>query len=802
MKIVIITFFVILNNIVYAQLFSFTGQVKDKLTGEKLSFANIRVLGTTTGTAANSEGLFELRLKKGDYTFITSFIGYKSDTTKIILNENKFLEIYLEPIPIKLSDITILPGKNPALEIVEKAINYRKERDSKLHSYIFDAYTKSLIKTTKDIIASDKSIGISIGEKDTGKIKITGIIENQSRGYFKKPNKYKDIIVARKQSANTPPTINILTGGRTIQNFYTNDIRFFNRPLPSPISDEALNFYYYIIKDTLFIDNYKVYKIYFEPIDTLNPGLYGDIYLIDSLFALIKIDAHINDAANPGKLFDKINIFQQFTSFDNNIYMPVDYRIFVEGNILGLLKLGFELNTIFYNYQINSHIDDEIFDMALISVLPDADKKDSSYWKSNQTIPNTFDELIAYKKIDSLEHIKRSFWQNNSLFSPRWYFSDIYSITAPLGIYNFNKVSGHQLNFGFFIENELDMRFNSNIKVAYGFSDKKLKTKFFIEYLTGKYRTGKISLNIFNYLTDLFGENIPYNNFTSTFLSLFNKYDFRDYYYSKGWTLNFYNEFFPILGLGIGLISRADNSAHNNSDFSFFYKSRKFNENKLIYETKINAITANFNIDIRKYIENGYYRQRINRGELFSSFNGNVIISNKSLLKSNNEFKLYQLNLSGNIPLFKSTSLVYNIQNIISSGAVPFQMMYALAGNINNVGKNLTFRTIRLGEVFGDKGLIINTQYNFNDELFRLLKIPFLKDSQIGLSCHFNAALISISEESKSILSHSYKEFKHPFYEIGFGIGHLLFPISIELTWKLNYRDKNNFVFGVNVIML
>jgi len=128
--------------------------------------------------------------------------------------------------------------------------------------------------------------------------------------------------------------------------------------------------------------------------------------------------------------------------------------------------------------------------------------------------------------------------------------------------------------------------------------------------------------------------------------------------------------------------------------------------------------------------------------------------------------------------------------------------MYALSGNINNLGKYLTFRTIRLGEVFGDSGFILNSQYDFNDEIFRMLKIPFLKDSQLTLSCHFNAALISISEKSKNILMHSYKEFKHPFYEIGFGIGHIILPFSVEFTWKLNYRDNNNFVFGVNVILL
>ncbi len=800
-KLLLITLF-LFSSRAYSQLFIIKGIVKNKLTQEKLSFANIRILGTTTGTSANSEGEFELRLIKGKYKLITSYIGYKSDTTLVTLEKNESLEILLEPITIELSEITVKPGFNPAFEIIEKSIIYRKEREVKLSSYTFEAYTKLLIKTTKDLYANDNSVGLSIGEKDTGKLKITIITENQSKGYYKRPNKYKEEILARKQTANTPSAVNILTGGRLVQNFFSNDIKFFNRPIPTPISDEALLFYNYTIRDTLAIDNHIVYKIYFQPVDTTLPGLYGDIYIIDEIFAPLKINAYLNDASITAKIFDKVNVIQQFAAYDNNIYMPVDYRIFVEGNIFGLVKFGFDINSVFYNYVINRNIDDNIFDMALIRVHPDADKKDSLYWKENQTIPNTLEELKAYKRIDSLVNVKRSFWESNSFFNSRWYFSNNISVTAPLSIYSFNKVTGHQINFGFFIDEELDERFDSQFNISYGFGDKKIKTDFFFKYSFGEYHTGKFSLNIFNRVADIFGKNIQYNNLTSTVLSLLTKYDFRDYYYTKGWTFNLYGEIFPFLVFGFGFINQSDNSAVNNSDFSFFYKSRKYSINKKVYETKINAFTLNLNIDIRKYIENGYIRQRINRGEIFNNINAEIIISNRTLLKSSEDFRLYTLGISGIVPGFKSTRLIYNIENIFSEEAIPYQMMYALSGNIKNVGKSLTFRTIRLGEVFGDRGFILNTQYDFKDEIFRLLKISFLRRLHLALSCHFNAALITISDKSRTILMHPYQEFKSLFYEVGFGIGHSLIPLSIEFTWKLNYHNKNNFVIGLNAILL
>ena len=71
-----------------AQYFSVSGEVTDVETNAPLSFANIRVMNSNLGTAANSEGQFELKLKPGNYFLISSYIGYNSDTLLIILNED------------------------------------------------------------------------------------------------------------------------------------------------------------------------------------------------------------------------------------------------------------------------------------------------------------------------------------------------------------------------------------------------------------------------------------------------------------------------------------------------------------------------------------------------------------------------------------------------------------------------------------------------------------------------------------------------------------------------------------------
>jgi hypothetical protein len=375
-----------------AQQYKIEGIVTDRETDRSLSFTNIRVTGTTTGTAANLEGKFELKLKAGSYVLVASYIGYYSDTIIVDLSEDiTGLAFKLSKTEVILPEVVILAGENPALEIIRKAIEKKNERNEKLDSYEFEAYTKGAVRTEDDFSATGNDVVLGFDSGDSTELKITGILENQSRGYYQKPDNYKEIILARKQSSNFPPSINTVTGGRVIQNFYDDDVNFLGGDLPGPLSDDALSYYYFYIERIVAMDDNKVYRIHMEPDDPDDPGFEGRVFITDSTYDLIKVDLRLNRAANPGGIFDTINVFQQFASYDE-IYMPVDYRLFLKANFLGLARFGFELNSVLYDYKTNPSIGEDEFSKAIVTVLPEADKKDSLYWLSTQTIPNTNEE--------------------------------------------------------------------------------------------------------------------------------------------------------------------------------------------------------------------------------------------------------------------------------------------------------------------------------------------------------------------------------------------------------------------------
>jgi len=781
-----------------AQQYVLKGTVQNKVTGEVLSYSSIRVEGTSNGTTSNIEGKYEFKLRPGVYRFIASYIGFKSDTLKINLQKNSSYNFLLYPQGVNIAEITVLPEDNPANEVIRRAIVVKKERNEYLKDYTFKAYTKGLIKTTKDFSVKGNRASTSVGGKDTSGLKITGIIENESRGYFKKPNKYKDEIVARKQSANTPSQINVFTGGRIIQNFYTDDVQFMGRPLPSPISDEALDYYYFKIADTVSIDRINVFKIHFSPRRETDPGFIGDVYIADEIFAMVKIDVALNKAASLAGIIEKNRIFQQFYAYADNIYMPVDYRVFVEGNALGMFKFGFELNTLFSDYEINKNLSDDKFGMAIIKVMPDADKKDSTYWRSIQAIPNTFDEVKAYKRIDSLEAVPVSFWDKFSLLSSTLELSDNFSISGPLDLYDFNKVEGHTLKFNASGTELLDKRFRTSLGLRYGFDDGKFKGTFSASYLLGEYRTDYLSFYLHNNLNVLFAGSDRYSDFTSAFMNLLLKEDFREYYYSKGFSLNYSTEVLTIFRAGIGLTNRTDNTAVNNTDFSIFRKERSFTPNYPVFDTKINGLSLSLGLDYRKYIEDGYRRMRISDSDFNLYLNGNVFISDKSTLGSNEDFKKYEINLNGGLRVYKTAYLNYSAKGIFSEGALPFQYMYNLPGNINAVSKDNSFRTLRIIESFGDRAATLHLMLNFGDEFFRLLNVPLLKEWNLLFTTHLNAGWVDLTDASKVPAGINRVNYSKPLIEAGFGIGHLLFPFRLEFTWRLTHWNDNGFVISIN----
>lgn len=91
----------------WAQL-TFRGKVVQAVNGRALSGANVRLEGTTLGTATDSDGTFLLKdVPAGEYVLRVSFTGYETVRKKVDRsNENLFFEMSASPINLNQVVIT------------------------------------------------------------------------------------------------------------------------------------------------------------------------------------------------------------------------------------------------------------------------------------------------------------------------------------------------------------------------------------------------------------------------------------------------------------------------------------------------------------------------------------------------------------------------------------------------------------------------------------------------------------------------------------------------------------------------
>ncbi|MFZ4741538.1 MAG: TonB-dependent receptor [Bacteroidales bacterium] len=96
------------NVSLFAQSFTISGYISDKKTGETLIGATvINKANKQVGVSANTYGFYSLKLPKGNYELLISYIGYQEQTVIVNLTESKKLNVTLNENNVQLGEIVI-----------------------------------------------------------------------------------------------------------------------------------------------------------------------------------------------------------------------------------------------------------------------------------------------------------------------------------------------------------------------------------------------------------------------------------------------------------------------------------------------------------------------------------------------------------------------------------------------------------------------------------------------------------------------------------------------------------------------
>ena len=150
--------FFFLSNGFAQKKFTLNGTIKDKKNGEQLTGATVAIKELSgTGAVANEYGYYSLTLIQGNYTVISSFIGYEADTVRINLNQDLKIDITLSDNAVQLQEVVVTSRrKNENISSVQSGMEKINPKEINKIPVLFGE--KDLLKTIQ-LMPGVKSAG-------------------------------------------------------------------------------------------------------------------------------------------------------------------------------------------------------------------------------------------------------------------------------------------------------------------------------------------------------------------------------------------------------------------------------------------------------------------------------------------------------------------------------------------------------------------------------------------------------------------------------------------------------------------
>ena len=406
-----------------------TGHISDARTGEPVIFANVFYEGSKTGVQSDEHGDYTIAYHNAKLTF--SCVGYESLIVKPKPGET--LDIKLNPSDLMLSEAKVVGGKvkysrknNPAVELMRKVIDAKKNSDLKQHDfYTVEQYNKlsfALADVTPQVFEEGKFKNMPFLKDhvevspETGKLILPLTVDETvtEKMYRKSDDLEKNLVVGKRpeginQLFNTGDMLTqMLNDFFTEINLYDDDIRLLQYQFISPLSKKnAIQFYHYYITDTCYVEGTKCYELQFTPNNSQDFGFSGSLYVTaDSTYRMKKV--HMGVPIHTGVNFvDLMRIDQVYDQ------LPSGEQVLLKDNMLLVMKLLKD------NYKVQAKRTTEYskFDFSPIpesslrfkgktKVMADAQMKEDDFWEDHRSekLTQTEDKVNVF--IDRLQNMK------------------------------------------------------------------------------------------------------------------------------------------------------------------------------------------------------------------------------------------------------------------------------------------------------------------------------------------------------------------------------------------------------------
>ena len=425
------------------------GRVTDE-QGQPLPFATLYLKNSTTGTATNEQGYYQLTLPAGTYEVVFQYVGYKAKVEKVEIGTSDVELNVILPLDVySLNEIAVKANeKDPAYAIVKAAIARRRYHLQEITAYTCQVYTKGLGRLTS---VPNRVLGVKINDLKTG---IVYLSESVSELRFRQPNRMHERMLSSKVSGDSRG-FSFNRASRFSFNFYQNLLRapgLSERAFVSPIAANALLFYKYTLVGATQENGQYVNKIKVTPLRRNDPAFTGYIYIMEDSWRLHSLDLKLTKA-HQIEYADTVRVRQSFGPVKEGVWTQLSQRITFQFDSFGFKGNGY-FTTIYSRYQVqpahpvapepevpaavnapapttatpdktalaarkkqlqklqkakaNALFNKKQLKSEVMVIEKEANTRDSAYWAEARPIPLTEEEVKDYVVKDSIRVIQES----------------------------------------------------------------------------------------------------------------------------------------------------------------------------------------------------------------------------------------------------------------------------------------------------------------------------------------------------------------------------------------------------------
>lgn len=752
-----------------------TGLVSDE-NGRLLAYASILVKGTPAGTTANEDGKYILQLNAGNYVLVCQYVGYgRVEKQVTVTAANQVVNFTLSLQQTSMKEVVVTPGgEDPAYEIIRNAIKKRTFYLNQPEEFQCEVYTKGQLKLRsypKKLFGQD----VDFEDGDTSKQKMLYLAESISTYSVQKPGKVKIDVTSTKVSGQSD---GFGLSQPQIFSFYENNIQLGANLNPrgfvSPIANNALAYYRYKFEGVFIEDGKEINRIRVIPRQQYEPVFSGYINITENDWRIHSLKLQLTKASQMD-LIDTLQIEQLYVPFNNEIWVVKNQVIYPAAKVLGFDAYGSFVN-VYSKFDVTPDFVKGFFNSTFLKYGDSSNKRSKAYWDAVRPVPLEVEEILDYKKKDSLEQVRTSPRYLDSIDKKRNKLSlpailgtgqsfsrerkrATYSFNSLFDALNYNTVEGLVINAEGRYTKRLDSTRNRRSSVfitpqiRYGFSNRHLNGGLTAGYNFGKHYFSTFSVSggkdVFQ-----FNRSSPITPKNNTINTLIFERNFMKIYEAWYGSVNYYKDAGGGFGFRIDLRYEDRRPLDNTTSYTFRdSEEREFTPNYPVELLKENmkphgAMITSFGITWQpgaRYIE--FPESKINIGSKYPTLDISYSKGLSGIFGSDVNFDKWRFIVDGAVNLQLSGTFNYkaSVGGFLNRKKVEVPDYQHFNGN-QSVFAGTYLNSFQLAPYYrnsttSDFFTTLNAEHHFNGLLTN--KIPLLKKLNWHLVTGTNAFFVN-----------------------------------------------------------